>query len=301
MPTLTEQILALKKERDAIILAHNYQLPEVQDVADFNGDSLELSRQATRVTARTIVFCGVHFMAETAAVLNPDKTVLLPDLHSGCPMADMINAGQLRELKAQHPRATVICYVNSTAEVKAESDCCCTSANAVDVVRAYAQAEEIVFVPDMHLGSFVEEKLGRKMVLWPGYCPTHVRISPEDIQRARADHPQAVVLAHPECPKATRDAADAVLSTGQMCRHVKQVAAAEFIIATEEGITHRLQNENPGKRFFKASHWAVCPNMKKINLEKILWALRNLEPVVQVPAPVGRLARQAIENMLKLG
>ncbi len=295
------QIAQLKARHEAVILAHNYQRPEIQDIADFNGDSLELSRQAAQVKARVIVFCGVHFMAETAAILNPDKTVLLPDAHAGCPMADMINAEQLRDLKRQHPQAKVICYVNSTAEVKAESDCCCTSANAVKIVQAYADAPEIIFVPDRHLGSFVEEKTGRKMVLWPGYCPTHVRISPEDIAGLKAQHPAALALAHPECPPPVRAVADEVLSTGQMCRFVTQSRATEFIIATEEGILHRLRKENPAKHFYQVSDRAVCPNMKKITLEKVLWSLQELRPTVKVEEPTRTRALRSIENMLRLG
>lgn len=294
---LVNDILKLKAERNAIILAHNYQCPDVQDIADYNGDSLELARKATEITADVIVFCGVHFMAETAAILNPGKTVLLPDAHAGCPMADMITGDQLRALKAKHPGAKVVCYVNSTAEVKALSDACCTSANA-DKIVAHYPTDEVIFVPDQHLGSVVEEKLGRSLILWPGYCPTHARIQPADIQHLQAEHPAAETLAHPECPKPVRDTATHVLSTGQMCTYVQTSPVKEFIIATEEGILHRLQKENPGKKFYRVSPFATCPNMKRITLEKIYFALRDNTPVITVPEAIATPARQAIQQML---
>jgi quinolinate synthase len=294
---LVEDILRLKAERRAVILAHNYQLPDVQDIADFTGDSLELARKATDIAAEAIVFCGVHFMAETAAILNPGKTVLLPDPRSGCPMADMITGDQLREFKARHPGAKVVCYVNSTAEVKAESDCCCTSGNAVDIVRRY-EGHDVIFVPDQHLGSVVEETLGRKLILWPGYCPTHARINPKEVLDLRAAHPGALVLAHPECPKPIRQLAHQVLSTGQICRFVAESPATEFIVATEEGLLHRLRKENPAKSFYRVSPFAVCPNMKRNTLEKILFCLRDMAPAVAVADPVASRARRAIEQML---
>ena len=294
---LVQEIQKLKAERNALILAHNYQAPDVQDIADFTGDSLELSRKATAITAEVIVFCGVHFMAETAAILNPKKTVLLPDPRAGCPMADMITGDQLREFKAAHPGAKVVCYVNSTAEVKAESDCCCTSGNAVQIVRHYA-GHEVLFVPDQHLGSVVEEILGRKLVLWPGYCPTHARINPKDILDLKAAHPRAVAIAHPECPKPVRVVSDHILSTGQMCKFVQENPAAEFIVATEEGLLHRLRKDNPGKTFHRVSPFAVCPNMKRITLEKVYFSLRDMETVIRVEAPVADRARRAIAQML---
>ncbi len=294
---LREEILKLKTARNAVILAHNYQLPDVQDIADFTGDSLELARKATEIDADVIVFCGVHFMAETAAILNPGKTVLMPDAHAGCPMADMLTAAQLREFKAKHPGAKVICYVNSTAEVKAESDCCCTSGNAAKIVSQYAD-EEVIFVPDQHLGSVVEEQLGRKLILWPGYCPTHARINPRDITALKAAHPQALALAHPECPKPVRLVADHILSTGQMCKFVKDSPAAEFIIATEDGLLHRLKKDHPAKTFYRVSPFAVCPNMKRNTLEKVLFCLRDMQPAVAVDPAITERARQAIEKML---
>ena len=294
---LTEEIQKWKTERKAVILAHNYQRPDVQDIADFTGDSLELARKATEIDADTIVFCGVHFMAETAAILNPGKTVLIPDARSGCPMADMITADQLREFKTRHPGARVVCYVNSPAEVKALSDCCCTSGNAVKIVRRY-EGQEVIFVPDQHLGSVVAETLGRDLILWPGYCPTHARISPRDIARLRDEHPGALVLAHPECPQPVRAVSDHILSTGQMCSFVRNSPAAGFIIATEEGLLHRLRKENPDKRFHRVSAFAVCPNMKLNTLEKVLFCLRDMAPVVTVEPAIADRARRAIEQML---
>ena len=294
---LIEEIHKLKAERNALILAHNYQVPDVQDIADFTGDSLELSRKATEITADVIVFCGVHFMAETAAILNPAKTVLLPDPRAGCPMADMITGDQLREFKAAHPGAKVVCYVNSTADVKAESDCCCTSGNAVKIVQQYAN-DEVLFVPDQHLGSVVEEILGRKLVLWPGYCPTHARINPKDIQDLKLAHPNALAIAHPECPKPVRVASDHILSTGQMCTFVRNSPAKEFIVATEEGLIHRLRKDNPTKTFYRVSPFAVCPNMKRITLEKVLFSLREMKSVIRVEEPIASRARRSIEQML---
>ena len=294
---LAEEIRKLAAERKAIILAHNYQAPDVQDIADFTGDSLELSRKATEVVADVIVFCGVHFMAETAAILNPNKIVLLPDARAGCPMADMITGDQLREFKAKHPGAKVVCYVNSTAEVKAESDCCCTSGNAVKIVRHYA-GHEVLFVPDQHLVNVVEEQLGRPLILWPGYCPTHARINPKDILDLKAAHPRAVAIAHPECPKPVRAVSDHILSTGQMCAFVRENPALEFIVATEEGLIHRLRKDNPGKTFHRVSPFAVCPNMKRITLEKVYFSLRDMKPAVRVEEPIASRARRAIEQML---
>lgn len=295
--SLQAEIQKLKEQRCAVILAHNYQLPEVQDIADFTGDSLELARKAADISAEVIVFCGVHFMAETAAILNPAKTVLMPDPLAGCPMADMITSAQLRDFKKQHPGAKVVCYVNSTAEVKAESDCCCTSGNAVKIVSHYP-AEDVIFIPDQHLGNVVEEQLGRKLILWPGFCPTHARIRPQDILRLKTAHPEALVLAHPECPKPVRAVSDRILSTGQMCSFVKENPAQEFIIATEKGLLHRLKKDNPGKIFYPVSAFAVCPNMKRNTLEKILFSLRRLEPRVTVPGKIAERARAAIAQML---
>jgi quinolinate synthase len=297
---LVEQILELKKVRKAIILAHNYELGEVQDIADFCGDSLELSQKAAVTDAETIVFCGVHFMAETAAILCPGKTVLLPDLHAGCPMANMITAEALREKKKEYPGATVVCYVNTSAAVKAESDVCCTSANAVKVVRKLGNTGEIIFIPDQYLGSWVAQETGKSLVLWPGYCPTHARILPEDIKKRKAEHPSAKVLVHPECRPETKLVADAVLSTGGMIRFARESDAREMILGTEIGIIHRLQKENPEKRFFPVSEQAICPRMKLITLETILWSLQSMRNVVTVPDDIRVKAQRAVNRMLEM-
>ena len=298
---LIAKIINLKKRRNAVILAHNYQLGEIQDIADFVGDSLELSQKAARTDANVIVFCGVHFMAETASILCPDKIVLLPDIHAGCPMADMITVERLREKKKEHPKATVVCYVNSSAEVKAESDVCCTSANAVRLVEKLPAAEEIIFVPDQYLGDYVSTKTGRQMVLWPGFCPTHTRIQAQAISRIKAEHPQAKVVVHPECRPDVRALADEVLSTGGMVRFARETDAEEIIIGTEIGIIHRLRNENPGKRFITASEQAVCPRMKLITLESVLWSLQEMTPEVKVPEGIRLKAKAAVDKMLEIG
>lgn len=298
--SLTDKILHLKKQRNAVILAHNYQIPEIQDIADFVGDSLGLSVQAAKTQADVIVFCGVYFMAETAAILSPNKTVLIPDKHAGCPMADMITADQLAKLKTEHPQALVVCYVNSTAEVKALCDYCCTSSNAVKLVSNLPKDREIVFVPDQHLGAFVQERSGRQMILWPGYCPTHARMTADQIKTGRQEHPAAVVLAHPECGPAVRAVADQLLSTSQMIDFAGKSEALEFIVATEEGILHSLQKKYPAKKFYPVNDHAVCPNMKKITLEKLLWSLEDMQTVVQVPPAVAQKARRALDRMLEV-
>ncbi len=294
---LIEKILQLKKKRNAVILAHNYQRPEVQDIGDFVGDSLELSRKAAKTDAGTIVFCGVHFMAETASILSPGKVVLLPDADAGCPMADMITAEDLVKKKKEVGDAHVVCYVNSSAAVKAESEICCTSANAVEVVRIVGKGE-IIFVPDQYLGHYVSTKLNRPMILWPGFCPTHVRIQPEDILKQKKKYPEAVVLVHPECRPEVTALADEVLSTGGMLRFAGQTDAKVIIIGSEIGILHRMRKENPGKTFLPASEKAVCPNMKKITLEKILWSLEDMKPEVKVPEDIRIRAKSAVDKML---
>jgi quinolinate synthase len=297
--TIEEQILKLKKDKNAIILSHNYQRGEVQDIADFVGDSLELSQKAARTDADVIVFCGVHFMAETASILNPHKTVLLPDANAGCPMANMITAEQLRQKKKELPRATVVTYINSTAEVKAESDYCCTSANGVKVVQSIDN-EEILFVPDQYLGDFIARRTGKKMTLWPGYCPTHVKILPEDIIQRKKEHPKAKVVVHPECRPDVIALADEAISTSGMIRYAAREDVNELIVGTEVEILHRLNKENPGKKFFPASKKAVCPNMKKITLEKILDALETMTPEVTVPEEIRVKAKAAVDRMLAI-
>lgn len=297
---LVEEILKLKKERKAIILAHNYQLPEVQDIADFSGDSLGLSQEAARTESEIIIFCGVHFMAETAAILCPHKTVLMPDLNAGCPMANMITLRQLSELKKKHSQAIVVTYVNSKAEIKAESDYCCTSSNAVKVVQSIPQDKEIIFIPDKYLGSYVASQTKRELILWQGYCPTHRMILPEDILKKKALYPKAEVLVHPECTPEVIAMADKVFSTTGICKYAKESKSEEFIIGTEIGILHKLKKENPEKRFYPASELADCPNMKLNNLEKILWSLQDLVYKVEVPEEIARKAKRSIDRMLEI-
>jgi len=297
---LEEKIKELKKKRNAVILAHNYQLPEVQEVADFRGDSLELSRIAAKTNARVIVFCGVHFMAETASILSPAKLVIVPDINAGCPMANMITAQDLRELKKQHPKAAVVGYVNTSAEVKAELDYCCTSTNAIAVVNALKNEEEIIFVPDKYLADYVKRRTGRKLISWNGYCPTHVKILPEDIKREKKFHPKAKVIVHPECLPQVVAMADAVLSTSQMSKFAKETDAKEIIVGTEVGLIYRLKKDNPTKEFYPASERAVCPNMKRTTQEKILWALEEMKEEVRVPDEIRQRARKAIDRMLEI-
>ncbi|HUT44945.1 MAG TPA: quinolinate synthase NadA [Sedimentisphaerales bacterium] len=297
---LIEQIEKLKAQRGAVILAHNYQPGEIQDLADFTGDSLCLSIQASETDADVIVFCGVRFMAETAAILSPEKTVLLPDKSAGCPMADMITAEQLRQLKKENPDALVVCYVNSTAEVKTESDYCCTSANAVEIVNSLPEDKPIIFVPDQHLGQFVAERTGRKLVLWPGYCTTHVLITVDDINAARAKYPDAIVMAHSECTEPVKEASDELLSTGQMLKFAAKSAAKRFIIATENGIIHTLKKQNPEAEFFPASERAICPNMKKITLDKIIGSLQEMQYKITVPQTISTKAKKALDRMVEI-
>ena len=297
---LEKKINELKKKRNAVILAHNYQLPEVQDVADFHGDSLELSRMAAKTDAKVIVFCGVHFMAETASILCPQKLVLMPDLFAGCPMANMMTAEQLKKLKKEHPKAAVVGYVNTSAEVKAELDICCTSTNAAAVVNVLKDREEIIFVPDKYLADYVEKTTGKKLIKWSGYCPTHVKILPEDIKRESKFHPFAKVMVHPECLPQVVAMADAVLSTSKMCKFAKETEAKEFIVGTEVGLIYRLKQDNPAKEFYPASERAVCPNMKRTTQEKILWALEELKEEVRVPDEIRIRARKAIDRMLQI-
>jgi quinolinate synthase len=297
--SIETRILKAKKERNAVILVHNYQRKEVQDIADFIGDSLELSQKAVGTDAEVIVFCGVHFMAETASILSPDKTVLLPDAGAGCPMADMITDEQLRQKKKEMPGATVVTYVNSTAAVKAESDYCCTSANGVKVV-SQIDNDEIIFVPDQYLGDFIARRTGKTMTLWPGYCPTHVRILPEDIINRKREYPGAKVVVHPECKPDVIDLADEALSTSGIIRYAARDDVSELIVGTEVEILHRLKKENPGKKFIPASEKAVCPDMKKITLDKILKSLETMTPEVKVPEEIRVRALRAVERMLAI-
>lgn len=294
---MIEEILALKKEKNAVILAHNYQVPEVQDAADLVGDSLELSRAAARLDAEVIVFCGVDFMAETAAILSPLKRVVLPEKGAWCPMAHMITPEQLREIKGLYPDAAVVAYVNSTAEVKAESDICCTSANGVQVVNSLEQ-DKVIFVPDRNLASYVSRFTKKQIIPWNGYCYVHDRYTTDDVRAARGLHPNAEVLVHPECRPEVIDLADYVYSTSGMGRHAKSSRSKEFIIGTEVGMIYRLKKDNPDKEFYPLSESAVCQNMKKTSIDKVLKALQTLEPRVTVPEEIADKARESIERML---
>jgi quinolinate synthase len=296
---LRARILELKEKRRAIIVAHNYQLPEIQDLADFIGDSLELSRQAARVEAEVIVFCGVHFMAETASILAPEKIVLLPDLQAGCPMANMITADELREWKKNYPGRPVVCYINTTAAVKAEADVCCTSSNAVEVVNSL-EAEEILFVPDKNLGSYIQRHTAKKIISWDGFCYVHHQFSAGDIRRSREEHPGAQVWVHPESPPEVIDGADLVLSTGKMVKEARKTNHKEIVIGTEEGIIYRLKKENPEKNFYPLKSGSICFNMKKITLDKVYRALDSMEPRVTVPPAIRARALGAIEKMISL-
>ncbi len=297
--SLVDKILKLKKEKNAVILVHNYQLGEVQDIADFVGDSLGLSQNAAQTKADVIVFCGVHFMAETASIICPGATVLLPDRHAGCPMANMITAEQLRQRKKDLPDATVVCYINSTAAVKAESDICCTSANAVKVVESIDN-DEILFVPDQYLGHYASTRVNKKFHFWPGYCPTHVRIQPQDVIRLKKENPRAKAVVHPECRPDVIAVADEVMSTGGMIRFAQRDDVQEMIVGTEIGIIHRLKKENPGKKFIPVTEQAVCPNMKLITLEKVLWSLEEMRPQVTVPEATRIKAKAAVDKMLAI-
>src|SRR3989304_4216080 len=294
-----ERITQLKIERNAIILAHNYQRGEVQDAADFVGDSFGLSQKAVSSGADMIVFCGVDFMAESAAVLNPDKIVLMPELNAQCPMAAMITPEALRLEKQKYPDAAVVCYVNTPAAVKAESDICCTSANAVKIVKTFPLDQELIFVPAQHLGSYVASQTGHKMILWPGYCPTHARITAKDIARLKLEYPQAKVIVHPECRTETTLLADAVLSTGGMIKFARETDAKEIIVGTEIGLLYRLRKENPGKRFIPVSEQAVCPRMKRTTLESVLFSLENMTHQVKVSERIRLNAKAPIDKMLE--
>lgn len=310
---LVEEILEWKKKRNALILAHNYELPEVQDIADVLGDSLALARAAMRADADVIVLCGVHFMAETAAILNPEKTVLLPDPNAGCSLADSITADELRAWKQEHPGAVVVSYVNTSADVKAESDYCCTSSNAVQVVQSIPEDREILFLPDMFLGSYVKRVTGREnMHIWMGECHVHAGIRPHDIEATLGAHPDAELLIHPECGCSTsnmyllaegRLPADRthVLSTSGMLQRARESEKRAFIVATEVGILYQMERQNPGKTFIPANRAAVCPFMKMITLEKVRDALADLKTVVSVPSDVAERARIAIERMVAIG
>ncbi|MEW6721256.1 MAG: quinolinate synthase NadA [Thermodesulfobacteriota bacterium] len=295
---LKYEIRKLLKKRNAVLLAHNYQRDEVQEIADITGDSLGLSMEAANTQADVIVFCGVHFMAESASILSPDKTVLLPREEAGCPMADMITGDDLVRYRRERPEAVVVTYVNSSAEVKALSDICCTSGNAVNVVRSIPAGKEIFMVPDRNLAHYVRKASGREISWWDGYCPTHDRLTLEAVEEARKAHPHAVLVVHPECPPEVVEKADAVLSTSGMHGYCHRSPAREFIIGTERGILYGLQKENPGKRFHIASPRLICPNMKLIALEDVREALISMSPEIRVPEDVRLRAKSALDAML---
>lgn len=310
--SLKNEILRLKKEKDVVILAHNYQIPDVQDVADFTGDSLGLSRQAAKVSQKTILFCGVHFMAETAAIICPDKKVLIPDLQAGCSLSDSITVEELRNWKKQHPNAITVGYVNTTAEIKSELDYCCTSANAVNVVKAIPADKEILFLPDMFLGSYVAKVTGRKnMFIWAGECHVHAGIKPEDIAKKLDSMQDAEFLIHPECSCTTpmmydvaagsfHDRKVSILSTEGMLNHVHNSKAKSFVVATETGILYKMRQQNPDKTFIPASEKAECQYMKLITLKKVYDALVQEKNQVIVPKEIADKARLAIERMLAI-
>ncbi len=297
--TIVDRINSLKEERNAVILVHNYCRGEVQDIADFLGDSLGLSQEAVQQDADVIVFCGVNFMAESAALLSPEKTVIIPDLDARCPMADMIDVPSLRQAKKEHPHAAVVCYVNSFAEIKAESDICCTSANAVDVVNSL-DADEILFVPDKNLADYVAHHTDKTIIPWDGYCSTHDQMLLGDVLKAKSEHPAAQVMAHPECRREVLQEVDHVFSTTGMTAYAAGTSCNEIIVATENGMLHRLRQDIPDKTFYPISEYSICPDMKMIDLEAVLRSLENMEHVVTVPDELIKGARQALDRMLTI-
>lgn len=298
---LQERIQRLKEKRNAVILAHNYQIGEVQAIADYAGDSLELSYKAAEMQADVVVFCGVRFMAETASILCPDKIILMPDINAGCPLADMVTVEGLKALKRKHPQAKVVGYVNTTAEVKAEVDICCTSGNAVNVIKSLEDVEEIIFIPDRNLGSFVQRETGKNIILWDGFCSVHVKILPGNVESKKKLYPDSKVIVHPECTPGVINLSDKVLSTAGMCKYAKENKDIQHVIVgTEIGLLHRLCKESPGKNFYPASELAICPDMKLTTLEKIFWALENMKYEVKVPADIRVKAKQAVDKMVEI-
>jgi quinolinate synthase len=300
--TLVDRIVKLKKDKKAVVLAHNYQRPEIQDIADYVGDSIELSRKAMEEEeAEIIVFSAVDFMAESAAILNPNKKVLLPTLGARCPMAQMLTVDEIKRWKVLHPLVPVVLYVNTLASAKAYCDVCCTSANAVEVIES-VNAEMVLFGPDRNLAEYVQRKTGKTLIPIPewGFCPTHLLFQPEDVRILKMQHPDAVVMVHPECSFEMQKASDFIGSTSQMCRHARESNAKTFIVATEEGLLHRLRKQNPEKQFILAYEDAVCPNMKLNTLEKLYVALKEQKHVVTVPEPIAKKARKALEKMFEI-
>ncbi|MFN3479434.1 MAG: quinolinate synthase [Thermodesulfovibrionales bacterium] len=320
---LIEEILRLKAERRALILSHNYQRPEVQDIADFVGDSLELSRTAAGIECDVIVFCGVHFMAESASILSPEKVVLLPELEATCPMAAMITVGEPRkvwktfpgyevqptfvfpheftllDIKAQYPGVPVVAYVNTTADVKAESDICCTSANVVKVVESLPE-DKVICIPDRNLSAWAQKNTGKKIISWDGFCHVHDRVTKEDVYKVRKEYPDALLMAHPECRLEVLELADHVTSTSGMLRFAKSSEAKRFIVGTETGLIHRLQKENPDKEFYPLRKDMVCPNMKKTTLKSVFTALKEMRHIIKVPEDIRVRAKNALDRMLRV-
>lgn len=296
--TLMDRLSELKDEKNAVILAHNYQIDEVQDCADYVGDSFELSKIAAETEAQVIVFCGVHFMAESAKILAPHKTVLLPDIMAGCPLADMAAPQKVKELKEKYPRAAVACYINTTAAVKAECDVCVTSANAEKVINNYP-AEEFIFLPDQNLGSYIAGKTQKKIILWDGYCITHHRVTGDEVKKAREAMPGAFLMVHPECRPEVVEQSDIALGTGGMLRYARESQETKFMVGTELGLIYRLKKENPEKDFYLLSSGMICPNMKFINLEKVVASLENMTPQVEVPEEIRVRAKTCLDRMLQ--
>lgn len=294
---LRERLMELKKERNAIVLAHYYQRDEIQEVADFRGDSFLLAQKAAQTDAEVIVFCGVHFMGESAKILAPNKTVIIPDERAGCPMADMVNVDGLRKLKAQHPNATVVTYINSSADVKAETDICCTSANAVKVVNS-VESDEVIWVPDKNLGHYVQQHTDKKMIIWEGYCNTHDMLTVKDVEEMKAKHPNAQFVVHPECRPEVVALGDFVGSTTAIIKYCKESPCQEFIVGTEDGTGYQLRLDSPNKQFHFASKYLVCPNMKVNNLKKLVKCLETMQPQIYVPSHIADQARQSLERML---
>ena len=297
---LKKKIARLKSARNAVIIVHNYQRDEIQDIADISGDSLALSKAAVRTDADVIVFCGVHFMAETAAILNPNKTVLLPVAEAGCPMADMVSTDMLKERHKQYPDAAVVCYVNSSAAVKAESDICCTSSNAIEIVKSLPH-RQIIFIPDKNLGRYVQSQVPKKeMILWEGFCPTHIRLQEQEVCQAKREYPEAEFIAHPECQPQVLALADHICSTGGMFKYVKKSKAKDFIIGTESGMLYKLRKENPGKDFYMPTSHLICPSMKLTTLGWVAHSLEANEHVIKVAADIASRAEGSIRKMLEV-
>ncbi|MFS1510829.1 quinolinate synthase NadA [Chengkuizengella sp. SCS-71B] len=296
---LKERLLELKQEKNAIILAHYYQRDEIQEVADFRGDSFLLAQKAAETDADVIVFCGVHFMGESAKILAPDKTVIIPDERAGCPMADMVNVEGLRELKRKHPNATVVTYINSSAEIKAETDICCTSANAVKVIQSL-DSDEIIWVPDKNLGHYVSQFTDKKMILWEGYCNTHDMLTVRDVEEMKAKYPNAEFVVHPECRPEVVEIADFVGSTTGILKYCKESDSQEFIVGTEDGTGYQLRKDSPNKKFHFATKFLVCPNMKVNNLKKLVRSLEDMKPQIYVPPHIAEKAKLSLERMLEV-